>query len=143
MIKQFSLLIFLFAFAQISHAQTFDITTYAHLVTADKDEFIKYAKSVGLETNLDSASQTLFAKTKGCIYAKPLDDKNNNQYYDLVLIVSTLDKENNKLIFKNALADPAKTGFWDDDKYHYREWDLENPISKEMWYKVLVYKRKQ
>ena len=68
-------------------AQTFDTTTYSHLVKADKDEFISYAKPVGLTTVIDTASQTLFAKTKGCLYTKPLSDKNNNEYYDLILIV--------------------------------------------------------
>lgn len=143
MTKQFSLLTLLFAFGQILHAQTLDTTIYAHLLTADKNEFITYAKSVGLTTDYDSTSQTLFAKTKGCLYAKPLGDKNNNQYYDLVLIVSTLNKENNKLIIKNATGDPNRKDTWTDDKYLYREWDMENPISKEMWYKVLVYKKKQ
>jgi hypothetical protein len=60
-----------------------------------------------------------------------------------VLIVSTLNKENNKLIFKKAIENPNKKGTWTDDKYLYREWDLENPVSKEMWYKVLVYKKKK
>jgi hypothetical protein len=141
--KQFALFNLLFVFGQILHAQTLDITAYAHLVTADKNEFIGYAKSVGLTTDLDTTSQTVFAKTKGCVYAKPLGDKNNNEYYDLVLIVSTLNKENNKLILKNATGDPNKKGIWNDDKYLYREWDAENPVTKEMWYKVLVYKRKK
>ena len=56
--KQFALFNLLFVFGQILHAQTLDITTYAHLVTADKNEFIVYAKSVGLTTDLDTTSQT-------------------------------------------------------------------------------------
>src|SRR5690242_4192836 len=110
--KQFSLLILLFVFGQILHDQTFDTTTYAHLLIADKDEFIAYAKSVSLTIDFDTTSQTLFAKTNGCIYTKPLSEKNNNEYYDLVLIVSTSNKGNNKLILKNATADPNKKGTW-------------------------------
>jgi len=140
--KQFSIFILLIFSGLVLHAQAFDTTTYIHLVNADKDEFVTYAKSVGLTTEIDTASQSLFAKTKGCLYMKPLGNKNNNEYYDLVLIVSTLDKENNKLILKNAIENPNKKGTWTDDKYLYMEWDLENPISKEMWYKVLVYKKK-
>jgi hypothetical protein len=143
MIKQFSIFILLIFFGQLLHAQTFDTTTYFHLVNADKDKFITYAKSVGLTTEIDTASQSLFAKTKGCLYVKPLGDKNNNANYDLVLIVSTLNKENNKLILKNAIENPNKKGTWTDDKHLYIEWDLENPMSKEMWYKVLVYKKKK
>ena len=124
-------------------AQTFDTTTYLHLVKADKDEFILYAKAVGLTIATDTASQTLFAKTKGCLYAKPLGDKNNNEYYDLVLIVSTLDKKNNKLILQNAKENSEKKGTWTDSQYLYMEWDLENVYSKEMWYKILVYKKKK
>lgn len=143
MTKQLSIFIFLILSGLILHAQAFNITTYTHLVNADKDEFITYAKSVGLTNEIDTASQSLFAKTKGCLYVKPLGNKNNNEYYDLVLIVSTLDKENNKMILKNAIENPNKKGTWTDDKYLYIEWDLENPVSKEMWYKVLVYKKKK
>ena len=136
--------LFLFVFVgQSLFAQTFDTTTYSHLVKADKDEFISFAKSVGLTTVTDTASQTLFAKTQGCLYAKPLGDKNNNEFYDLVLIVSTLDKKNNKLILKNAAESSEKKGTWTDNQYLYMEWDLENPASKEMWYKVIVYKKKK
>ena len=143
MTKSFlTILLFILA-AQSLLAQTFDTTIYSHLVKADKDEFISFAKSVGFTIVTDTASQTLFAKTKGCLYAKPFGDKNNNEYYDLVLIVSTLDKKNNKLILKNATENPEKKGTWTDNQYLYMEWDLENPISKEMWYKVLVYKKKK
>ncbi len=128
---------------QVSFAQMIDSTTYLHLRNADKDEFMKYAKSVGLTTDYDTTAQSLFAKKKGCIYTKPADDKNNNEYYDLVLIVSTQNKENNKVILKGATEMTDKKGFWLDGAYLYREWDTENPISKEMWYKVLVYKRKK
>ena len=126
-----------------TNAQSFDTTTYSHLVKADKNEFIRYARSAGLATEIDTTSQSLFAKTKGCLYTKPLGDKNNNEYYDLVLIVSTLDKANNKLILKNAKENPERKGTWTDNEYLYMEWDSENPISKETWYKVLVYKRKK
>jgi hypothetical protein len=128
---------------QILFAQTFDSATYSHLVKADKDEFLSYSESVGMTTDFDTASQSLFAKAKGCLYTKPLGDKNNNEYYDLVLIVSTQNKENNKLILRDAKELPDKKGFWTDNQYLYREWDMENPISKEMWYKVLVYKKKK
>jgi hypothetical protein len=40
-------------------------------------------------------------------------------------------------------GDPNKNGIWNDDKYLYKEWDAENPVTKEKWYKVLVYKRKK
>lgn len=98
MTKRFSIFILLVFFGQLLQAQTFDTTTYFQLVNADKDKFITYAKSVGLTIDIDTASQSLFAKTKGCLYVKPWGDKNNNEHYDLVLIVSTLNKENNKLI---------------------------------------------
>jgi hypothetical protein len=124
-------------------AQTLEVKTYSKLVKADKDDFISFAKSSGFETDFDETSQTLFAATKGCIYAKPIGEKNNNEYFDLVLIVSTLDKENNKLILKNAIENTEKKGTWTDDKYLYKEWDMENPNTKEVWYKVLVYKKKK
>jgi hypothetical protein len=143
MAKQFSIFILLIFFGQLLYAQTLDTTTYFQLVNADKGKFINYAKSVGLTIDIDTASQSLFAKTKGCLYVKPLGGKNNNEHYDLVLIVSTLNKENNKLILKNAVENPNKKGTWTDDKYLYIEWDLENPMSKEVWYKVLVYKKKK
>lgn len=129
--------------SQMLFAQTIDTTTYSHLVKAGKDEFLSYARSVGLTTEIDTVSQSLFAKTKGCLYVKPLGNQNNNEYYDLVLIVSTQNKENNKLILRNTKENPDKKGFWTDDQYLYREWDMENPASKEMWYKVLVYKKKK
>jgi len=130
-------------FAKPISAQAFDSATYSYLVKAEKDEFINYANSVGLTTVIDTLSQSLFAKKKGCLYMKPLSGKNNNEFYELVLIVSTLNKENNKLILKDAVEDPNKKGTWTDTKYVYMEWDMENPISKEMWYKVLVYKKKK
>lgn len=139
-----NILAFLFMFiGSFSFAQNFDVRTFSNLVKSDKNEFIKLAESLGFTTNLDEASQTLFASKKGCVYGKPLTNKNNNEFYDLVLIVSTLDKENNKLILKNAKEDIDKKGVWIDNQYLYREWDMENPNTKEMWYKVLVYKKKK
>lgn len=127
---------------QNSVAQVFNKADYLHLLKADKSEFIAYAKSVGLTTDMDEASETLFATTKGCVFGKPLGNKNNNEYYDLVLLVSTLDKNNNKLILGKAKESSEKKGTWMDDEYLYIEWDMENPNTKEMWYKILVYKRK-
>jgi hypothetical protein len=142
--KRLSLLIILSVFlGQELSAQAFDATVYSHLVRADPNEFIKYAKSVGLTTVFDSTSKTLFANTKGCLYTKPLGDKFTNENYVLVLIVSTLDKENNKLILKNAKENPYKKGNWMDKEYVYFELDWEDPISKEMHYKVFVSKRKK
>ena len=141
--KQFLIFILLLVFGQLLYAQAFDTITYSHLVKADKDEFITYAKSVGLTTVIDTVSQSLIAKRKGCLYIKPFGDKNNNEYYGLVLIVSTLSKENNKLILKNAIEEPTKKGTWNDTEYLYMEWDSENTMSNEMWYKVLVYKKKK
>lgn len=123
-------------------AQSFDKKTYEKLLKLDKIKFVKYAKSVGLTVENDSISESIFAKNAGCLYIKPTGAKNDNQYYQLALIVSTQNKENNKLILENAKESPEKQGFWTDNEYLYREWDMENPISKEMWYKVLVYKRK-
>jgi hypothetical protein len=138
--KLLSLILLLFA-GQSLLAQTLDTTIYRHLVTANKDEFTIYASSKGYSTSIDTAAEVLFAKTKGCIFAKPLGTKNNNQFYDLVLIVSTQDKANNKLIIKKAAEGPKK-GTWTDDQYLYYEWDTQNPVSNAMWYKVLVYKKK-
>jgi|GEM_PF-6461355 len=143
MAKHFLLLPFFFLLGQMVFAQALDTATYSHLLKADKEEFLNYAKSIGLTTVFDTASQSLFARTKGLLYSKPLGDKNNNQYYDLVLIVSTQNKDNNKLILRDAKEVPEKKGVWTDSQYLYREWDTENPISKEMWYKVLVYKKKE
>ena len=106
----FALMLFML-FGQLLFAQTFDTTTYSHLIKADRDGFLSYAKSVGMTTDFDTTSQSLFAKTKGCLYTKPLGDKNNNEYYDLVLIVSTQNKENNKLILRDAKKLPDKKGF--------------------------------
>lgn len=140
--KQFFISIALTVFGHFLFAQAFDTTTYTHLLNADRNAFIKYAGSVGLTIVVDTVSQSIIAKRKGCIYIKPYSDKNNNEYYDLALIVSTLHKENNKLILKNAAEDPAKKGTWNDSKYLYIEWDAENTMSDEMWYKVVVYRKK-
>jgi hypothetical protein len=140
--RQFFISIVFTLFGHFVFAQAFDTTTYLHLVNADKNEFIDYAGSVGLTIAVDTVSQSIIAKRKGCIYLKPYGDKNNNEYYDLALIVSTLNKENNKLILKNAIEDPAKKGTWHDSTYLYVEWDAENTISNEMWYKVVVYRKK-
>ena len=142
MIKHFFIFILCTVFSQFLYAQAFDTTIYFRLVEANKDEFIKYAPSVGLTIVIDTVSQSVIAKRKGCLYIKPYGDKNNNEYYDLALIVSTLSKENNKLILKNAVEDPAKKGTWNDRSYLYMEWDSENTMSNEMWYKVVVYRKK-
>jgi hypothetical protein len=143
MVKQTLLLVISLVLGQSIFAQGFDTTTYRRLLDAGKDDFVSVAKAAGLDTAYDTASQTLFAKTKGCIYTKPLGDKNNNENYDLALIVSTLNKENNKLILANATEAPNKKGTWTDPKHLYLEWDTENPVSKEKWYKVIVYRKKR
>lgn len=142
MSKQFFISLVFTAFGQFAFSQAFDTTTYAHLVSADKNEFINYAESAGLTIVVDTVSQSIIAKRKGCIYIKPYSNKNNNEYYDLALIISTLNKENNKLILRNAVEDPAKKGTWNNSKYLYMEWDAENTMSAEMWYKVAVYRKK-
>ena len=142
MAKHLFIFIVCTVFTQFLYAQAFDTTTYSHLVEANKDEFIQYARSAGLTIVIDTVSQSVIAKRKGCLYIKPYGDKNNNEYYNLALMVSTLNKENNNLILKNALEDPAKKGTWNDSRYLYMEWDAENTMSNEMWYKVAVYKKK-
>ena len=134
--------IIIIVFVQNLYSQSIDKKTYEKLLKADKIEFVKYAKKVDLTIETDSISEFIYAKKVGCIYIKPTGTKNDNQYYQLVLIVSTQNKENNKIILENVKEDPDKKGMWTDNEYLYREWDLENPISKEMWYKILVYKRK-
>ena len=131
----------LFFSTQFSFAQAFDKLTYLKLLKANKEEFVTYAKSSGFTTELDRTSQTIFARKKGCVYGKSLGDKNNNESYDLIMFVSTLDKNNNKLILKNAKETEEK-GTWIEGKYLYIEWEMQNPISNEMWYKVLIYRKK-
>ena len=55
---------------------------------------------------------------------------------------AVLNKENNKIILKNAKPFEGKKNTWLDNNYLYIEWDTENPYSKEMWYKVLIYSKK-
>ncbi|MFC4816793.1 hypothetical protein [Flavobacterium sp. GCM10023249] len=136
-------IVLIFFIAQNLAAQGFNKTHYLSLIKVDKNEFVTYAESVGMITEMDEISETLFARTKGCVFGKPLGTKNNNASYDLVLLVSTLDKSNNKLILDKAKEIPEKKGTWIDDEYLYIEWDMENPNTKEMWYKILVYKRKK
>jgi hypothetical protein len=134
--------LFIILFAQNLSSQTFDQSTYLKLLKSDKVEFIIYAKSINLIVETDSIAESIFAKKIGCLYVKPTGTTNDNKYYELVLIVSTLNKENNKIILENAIENPEKKGIWTDKEYLYREWDLENPITKEMWYKVIIYKKK-
>ena len=115
-------------------AQSLDTVTFRHLLKADREEFLSFAKSARLVTSYDTVAEILFAKTDDCLYAKPTGTKNDNENYALVLIVSTRNKDNNKLILKNATEVPNQKGFWTDNEFFYGEWDMENPISKEMWY---------
>ena len=139
--KLFSLALLILC-GQSLRAQSLDIVIFRHLLTADKEEFLTYAKSARFITSYDTVSETLFANTEDCLYAKPTGTKNDNENYALVLIVSTRNKDNNKLILKNAREAPNQKGFWTDNEYLYGELDMENPISKVMWYKVLIYKKK-
>ena len=130
-----------FIFNQLAFGQKLDRNIYFNFVKADSSEFIKYAQQIGFTTEYDITSKVLFAKTKGFVFGKPLAETGNASYV-LTLVVSTLDKENNKIILQNAKPVESKKDTWIDDKYLYIEWDLENPISKEMWYKVLIYRHK-
>jgi len=89
------------AFFQNLYSQKFDKKTFEKLLKSDKTEFVQYAKSIGLIVETDSISESIFAKTKGCLYIKPTGTKNNNQYYELSLVVSTQNKDNNKIILEN------------------------------------------
>src|SRR6187402_2115658 len=97
-------------FVQNSYSQSFDKATYERLVKSDKIEFVKYAKSVDLTIETDSMSESIFAKKEGCLYIKPSRTKNDNKYYQLVLIVSTQNRENNKIILENAKDNENKKG---------------------------------
>ena len=141
MINRITVLFLFLLAAQISFAQKIDTAVYRHLLNADKDEFTKYAQSAGLTTEFDSLSNTLFAKTQGLVFAKPLAEPGNEAYV-LQMMVSTMDKENNKSILAGAKPIEEKKDTWYNDPYLYIEWDMENPISKEMWHRVLIYKRK-
>lgn len=134
--------VILIVFLQNLYSQTFDKTIYEKLLKSDKIEFVKHAKSVSLTIETDSISESIFAKKADCLFIKPTGSKNDNQYYQLVLIVSTQNKENNKIILENAKENPEKKGVWTENEYLYRELDMENPISKEMWNRILIYKRK-
>ena len=136
-------LIFIFIIiGQFAHAQSIDTTIYLTLVKSDIDNFESISKTAGFVTSFDTTSQTMLASKKGLVYAKPIGDKNDNAYYKLALIVSTQNKENNKLILRNAKEKPNKKGTWVDDEYMYIEWDMKNPISDEIWYKLIIYKKK-
>jgi hypothetical protein len=139
MVNRILVALLLLIFRQVSYAQIIDTTVYKHLLHADKIEFKRYAESVGLQTNFDSLSNMLFAKKPGLVYGKPLIE--GSQSYVLEMIVSTQDKANNKSVIQDAKPVEGKPGTWYSNDYLYMEWDLENPISKEMWYKVLIYKR--
>jgi len=124
------------------YSQTFDKQTYKKLLKSDKIGFVEHAKSIGLTVETDSISESIFAKKADCLFIKPTGSKNDNSFYQLVLIVSTKNKENSKIILENAKENPENKGIWTDAEYLYKEWDMENPISKELWYKILIYKKK-
>jgi len=140
--KNIFYLLIIFLPNQNLYSQAFDEETYLKLLNSNKIEFVEYAESRGLTIEIDSLAESIFAKKKGCLFTKPLGIKNNNDKYNLALIVSTLNKENNWIILKNAKENQEKKGEWTDDKYLYKEWDIVNPFSNEMWYRVVVYEKK-
>lgn len=134
---KYFLIIFLF-FGLQSFGQTLDTIIYRQLFESKYVDFIDIAKSHGYSTSIDTVNNFLTAKTNGVIFFKEKPDTGTTEYR-LDMIVSTLNKENNKLILKNAKLIDEKANMWQDDKYLYREWDVENVYTKVMWYKVLVY----
>ena len=127
----------------ISQAQTIDTTLCFSLIKSDPTEFIQYTKSAGFKVDTEATTQMLFAKRKGVLYAKPLDNKNDNANYKLQLVISTLNKENSSLILRNAKELDTKNDIhiWVDNEYMYYELSMMNPISNELWYKIMVYKK--
>ena len=102
MVRRFLFTLLILFPGMFSYAQVFEVATYLHLLASNKDEFMSYTKSRGFSTNIDTTSHSLVAKKPGCLYLKPYGTENNNENYDLMLIVSTQEKENNKLIIKAA-----------------------------------------
>ena len=97
-------------YGQISYGQKLDTTVYLNFLRVDKIEFVTYAKSIGYKTSYDSTTNSLFAGVHGILFTKPVADTGNEDYY-LHLIVSTLDKGNNKLILKNTKKYLDKEGY--------------------------------
>ena len=133
----FSFLIFL---NLKSSAQEVNMEVVQKLMASDSLGFVNTAQSSGLVITYDFLSRSLFAKSRGILYAKPLAEQGNEQYR-LRLIVSTLDKKNNSIVIGNAKKVEGQQATWLSDTNLYIEWDLENPISKEMWFKVLIYEK--
>jgi len=96
---------------QTALGQQIDTTIYRHLLEANHQEFINYSKSIGLETSVDSMTNLLTAKKKGMIFFKQISDTSKTEY-KLEMIVSSLDKENNKTILRNAKIIDSKADMW-------------------------------
>jgi hypothetical protein len=145
MIRAFFLLV-LMGFFQISFGQKInaklDSKVYEQLLKTDPTEFIAVGKSLGLTTDFDSVSNTCFVKKKGILLSKSMNADTSAAAYVLHMMVSTLDKSNNKLILKSAKPVPGKANTWIDANYVYLEWNAENPVTKEMWYRVFIYKQR-
>ena len=125
----------------LASAQKFNRKNYLDLMDADSTSFVEYAQQKGFVTNYDLKSKSLFAKSKGFVFTKPLVE-NGNEAYTLTLIISTISKQNNRVILKDAKPLTGKKDMWSDDSYVYLEWEKQDPISKQTWYRVFVYKRK-
>jgi hypothetical protein len=129
--------------AQGLAAQGFDYQTYLTLLETKQSDFITVAEKAGLKTEIDDNAKLIFAKIKGVVYLIPTDGKGGNEFYDFVFGFSTLDKANNAIVFQNAEEIQPSVWLSKDQQYMYREMDMENPYSKEMWYKIFVYKKKK
>lgn len=140
------LLVFI-GFSQMAFSQKLntklDLKIYRKLLKADKADFVKVGESLGLSTDFDSLSNIRFLQKQGFLFSKPMGEDTSASVYALHMLVSTLDKNNNKLILKSAKPVPDKANTWMDSNYLYVEWDAENPVSKEVWYRIVIYKKRE
>lgn len=141
LLRPFVFLTLLFSFQAIL-AQTFDSTSYLHLLLADRNEFISYSKSVGLTTRIDTSMSSVVAKDNNCVYIKPLKEKDNNsKMYDLVMVISTPDRTKNRFILRNAKVMTDLKNAWTDDNYLYMESE-DKDSAKDVWYRIVIMKKK-
>jgi hypothetical protein len=125
----------------MASAQKINRKNYLDLMDADSTNFVEYAQEIGFVTNYDVKSKSIFAKSKGYVFTKPLAE-NGNEAYALILVISTLSKQNNRVIIKDAKPITGKKDMWGDDSHVYLEWEKQDPVSKQTWYRVFVYKHK-
>jgi hypothetical protein len=124
---------------QLTFSQTLDRDLYLSLLKTNSTQFIQYSKEKGYE--ITETPNVIFARSKDFRFEKPLLPIITIGWSTL-LIVSSKNKDNNRIMYQKAKRSRRHKDSLTDLKYLYIESEIQNQATNEIWYTLKILRRR-